>query len=499
MPPLPSPFSKNFALVILCAAGFISQAQGQLPDHVMEQGLRESSGNRRLNDELQSSARYWYESRNPSNLAAIDKALEQVLPEALKEAPYVHDFQTWEQAHKFKSYHDAGAVLLAKCYTLLYYGDVAKAQASVELLSQKLPFAMILDENRTVRWTRDALRYHEYMCAMYGAIVALRTKTLVFPPERDEFDGPAQRQACRHMAILRLREGNYDAVERFAEMADTQRLRTSSGDWVINLIYEAMQPLDWEMHSEGAWEELRDAIKVWQVKRPKSVYAKMAEASFLYRWSWHAWVKGKTDNYADFRERSDKGRKILEDLKPDSPAWYSLMLGLMGETGAKLKDMALVFREGNEKHPDYSPLYNDLCVAFARANEDGGIACAGVIHHLVGDGHAEQAARVLWRLCYTGDLATVQARLDMDDVRDAIQAALAAWPNSLELRSDMGFVAITLNQKDIARTAMQGIAGKWNRSTWKGREDMAKDLCVAGARRADPLAGPLPLAKPSGQ
>ncbi|MDB6136995.1 MAG: hypothetical protein JWO94_67 [Verrucomicrobiaceae bacterium] len=495
------PFLRLLTTPVLFFVGMTGAhclAQGQLPDYIVEQQMRESGSNsqRRLYDDLQSSAHYWYESRNPANLTAMDEALAEVLPEALRQAPSVHDFQSWEEAHKFKAYHDAGAVLLAKCYTLLYYGDVVKAAPSIELLTQKFPYAMSLERDRTVHWVRDLLRYHEHMCAMYGAIVALRVKKMTFPPERDEFDGPAQRLACRHMAILRLREGNYDAVERFAEMADTQHLRTSSGDWVINLIFKAMQPLDGEEHSEAAWLELRDAIKTWQAKRPKSVYAKMAEASFLYYWSWHATQIDKTDGYANFRERSDQGRKIMESLPRLSPAWYSLMLGLLGETGAKLVDMAKVFRDGNEKFPDYSPLYHDLCVAFARSGENGGVACAGVIHHLVGDSHPEQAARVLWRLCYSGDLATVQARLDMDDIREAIEAALVTWPDSLELRSDMGFVAITLGQKDLARTAMQGMSGKWNRVTWKGREDLAKQLCVAKARRPLAAASPLPLAKP---
>jgi len=44
-------------------------------------------------------------------------------------------------------------------------------------------------------------------------------------------------------------------------------------------------------------------------------------------------------------------------------------------------------------------------------------------------GNPAQAARILWRLCYTGDLATVQARIDVDDARSAIDAALAQNEN----------------------------------------------------------------------
>lgn len=464
--------------------------QGIIPDHMMQQGALESSSRREAFDDLQTSAKYWYDSKNPANLPAIDAALKKILPEALKQAPYVANFQSWETAHQYKAYHDAGSVLLAKCYTLLYYGDVEKAKPCVELLTTKLPYSMVLYDNRTVAWTRQRVRYHEYMCAMYGTIVAKRMKTISFPKERDEFDGWAQRMACHDMAVLRLREGNYDAVERFAEMAEKQQLCTCSGDWVIDLIYNAMEPVAWEEHSDAAWNEMRDAIRTWQRKFPKSVHADIAEARFLERWAFHVGRKG--DAWANFRERSDKGRAILEGIKPDSPAWYATMIDLMGLTGAHLIDIAKVFREGNDRFPEYTPLYYNLSIALARSGADGGVACAGVFHSLVKDGHPDQAARMLARLLGSGDLATVQARLDIDDIRDAIEGSLKAWPDSYELRSGMAFVAITLGQKDLARTAMQGMEGKWDRGLWEGREDLARQLCKPRPAKAEPLANALP-------
>ena len=490
-------FRGSFTLFIgvpALAFTLYARSQRMTPLQFVERALRQHFTGRQAYDDLQAAASYWYEARNPSDLPAMDEALEKVLPAALKQAPMVTNFQTWETAHQFKAYHDAGAVLLAKCYTLLYYGEVETARPFVKLLTEKLPFAMVLKPNRTVTWTRDSIRYHEHMCAMYAAIVTFKMGTVVFPPERDEFDGPEQRLACRHMAILRLKEGDYESVERWAQMADTQKLRTCSGDWAINLIYDSMQPWEGELHSEAAWTEIGNAIRTWQAKKPQSVCAKIAEASFLSHWAAHATEYNGAGGYPDFRERSDRGRKIMEGLKPEGPAWYSIMITLMGQTGASLEDMARVFSAGLEKYPAYSPIYNDLCIGFARSGDNGGAACAAVIHHLVGDGHPAQAARVLWRLCDSGDLATVQARLDPDDSRTAIQAALAAWPDSLELRSDFGYVATSLSQPDLARKAMRGMAGKWDRATWSGREDLAMRLCEQKVDSSVSKATPVPMA-----
>jgi hypothetical protein len=52
----------------------------------------------------------------------------------------------------------------------------------------------------------------------------------------------------------------------------------------------------------------------------------------------------------------------------------------------------------------------------------------------------------------------------------------------------MAFIAITLGQKDLARTAMQGMEGKWDRGVWEGREDLARQLCKPRPAKAEPLA-----------
>src|SRR3569623_1771176 len=448
------------------------------PMEAVREMLREKMTARPVFDVLQTAASFWYESRNTGNIPAMDEALKKVMPQALLEAPAVHDFQSWEEAHFNKAYHDAGAVLLAKSYTLLYCGEIDRARPVSKLLSETFPFSMKLERNRYVLWTRSALRYHEQMCALHAAIVTHHMPTVVCPPERDEFDGIAQMNACRHTAILRLKEGNCNAGEDFARMAVEQRLRTCSGEWVINLIFEAMQPLEEELFSEPAWQEVDYAIRDWQAQKPDSGFAKIAEASFLYHWAWHAADRGTQQGDADFRARADRGRRIMQKLHADTPAWYSMSILLMAQNNARPLDIAKVFSEGHERHPDYTPLPRDLCLTLTRCGEEGKAACSDVIHGMKNEGRSAEAAGVLWRLHREGCIEKVRRYLRVDDVRAALKGALKAWPDSLKLRSDMAFLAVLLGQKDIAFDAMQGMAGKWDRALWKSHEDIARELCA---------------------
>ena len=160
LPTLARLLSRVWLLPLLCAAS--SAFSQQLPPQVIEQALRESQSpdQRAKHDNLQVAAKYWYASRNPKHIEDMDEALKSVLPVATRLSSFIKDFQTWETAQKYKAYHDAGSVLLAKAYTCLYFGDVKRAAPAIELIENKFPYAMILADDRTVTWVRDSLRYH---------------------------------------------------------------------------------------------------------------------------------------------------------------------------------------------------------------------------------------------------------------------------------------------------------------------------------------------------
>lgn len=469
-------------LIVLFYIAESGHAQS-LPAQVREQNQRESLPFQRRSehDNLQAAAKYWYASRNPKHVPDMDEALENVMPAAVRLSPEITDFQTWEEAQKYKAYHDAGAILLAKAYTYLYYGQVEQAAPAIRLIVTKFPFSMTLEDDRSHIWVRKALRYHEHCCMLYAAMSLQVVGKIHFPRERDEFDGLQQRKAIEHMAVLRLREGNVERLEHFFTAINTSQLQTTGGDWALNIIMDAMCPLDQDAQTEPAWREIHDALHLWQQQKPVSQFARLAEARYLYHYALYKAVRGGASALSDVRQASDRGLELLHEIPKTSPAWFDTMIRLMSLNGRTGEEIAPIFQEGLRNFPDYSPLVFALGSCFIRSGETGRQICVGILDELKNNSYGAVAAQLLRKIYFDGDLPKIQPRLDHETVQRIIRTAVEEWPESYELRSDLGFVAITLGQRELAAEIMSGMEGKWCRSTWKGREDIAIKLTAMPA------------------
>lgn len=464
-------FLLTFLLGACLVPGWTVLGQ-RVPSHVLNQLERESSGRRSDHDNHQAAAKYWYASRNPKHLDDMDEALEELLPAARKVSPYVAGFMSWEIAHQYKPYHDAGAILLAKAYTLLYYGDVSKAAPVIDLIEREFPYAMMLEDDRSCIRVRYNLRYHEHCCMLYSAMGLEDVKANIFlPKERDEFDGPMQREALEDMAILRLREANFDRLEHLFAMVDHSGLQTSSGRWGIDIIMSAMCPHDREAHSESAWLETRNMLRLWQKAKLRSDFPRLAEARFWFHYGLFHAGDGFTA-LATLRECSEKGLELLRQVPRDSPAWYDTMIRLQVMNGQPIEKIAPVFREGLRKFPGYAPLVIALGRGFVELGESGREICCGMVGELEKEGKADAAAQLLCAILRDGDLHLIQPRLDVEICVKTIRAAFEHWPDSYELRSQLSLLAVTLGRKDVARDLLKGMEGKWCPQTWRGKEDI---------------------------
>ncbi len=463
--------TRSWLLLTLCAAS-PAYAQ-QLPPQVIEQALRESQSveKRAKHDNLQAAAKYWYASRNPKQLEDMDEALADILPAAKPLSSVVKNFQTWDVAQKYKAYHDAGAVLLAKAYTCLYYGDVKKAAPAIELIETKFPYAMLLADDRTVTWVRDNLRYHEHCCMLYAAMSLKVIGKIHFPHERDEFDGPRQRKAIEHMAVLRLREGNIERLEHFFNAINASELQTSGGDWALDIIMDAMRPLDQDFQTESAWREIHSAIKIWQKQKPTSIFARLAEARYLFHYA--AFIAKRGGSFSVIRLASDRGLELMQEIPKTSPAWYDTMLRLQSITGRPPAEIAPVFQEALRKYPDYTPLAITLGRCFVKGGETGRQIYAEILEELQSSSKGALAAQMLRKTYFDGDFPDIQPRLNLETVERAIRAAVTQWPDSYELRSDLGLLAVTIGRRELAADIMRGMQNKWCRDAWRGREDIA--------------------------
>lgn len=463
-------FSLALACLLLGACPTILRAQSTLPDHQRQESAREAKADedREEHEDLQAASRYWYESRNPKHLPAMEAALKKVLPLALMQSPWITSMPTWEEAHHHHAYHDAGAVLLAKCYTLLYYGRVAEARSGLDLVDTKLRYSMQLLPDRSVRLVRKSLHYHEHACSLYSAIISKKLDVFQFPPERDDFDADAQREAAADMAMLRLREGNYDALDYYASQARIRKLKTASGQWVSEMIYRGIHPIDNETWSETAWKEMGDRVMEWRKRMPKSPDAHVA--ALVY--SLHFMAQRKPDSQQSLRTTMTAMTKMLDELDvTESPIVAQLRIFFSIALDDDFSVTADFFHRSHEKYPDYPNLILMMYLKLMREKEGQSLS-SKFIEEIGKSKHSESMALCLGALPPMLIPAVTQ-QVDRKLIESSIHKALEVHPNSLEVRNDMGRLAVMVKMPELAREIMEPIGDHWDREKWKGLEEEA--------------------------
>lgn len=461
--------SRLLALAFcLCLTGTTlvhGQAKLRSPDQVTQELQREAlpDSERREHDDYQTAARYWYESKNPKNLAAMDEALKWLLPVAMRQSPWVTEVPTWENAHHCQAYHDAGAILLARCYTLLYYGREPEAVESIRLINEKFPHSVLLLSNRGGYLVRRQLRYHIHACALYRAIRERKMHLFEYLPEQDEHDAWAQEKAAEDMAMLRLREGDFDSLDHLASQARLRQLKTKDGEWMTDAIYSGMHPLENQSWSPAAWDEMGARIREWRKKKPTSIDARIGELIYtLYRF------RCRVDDAQQALGVRDKVRKMIQEIGPVSPQIPFIDLVLSIVEKETLASTAGIFKKANEKFPDYTPTAFFMLLRLS-GEKNGRSLCSAALNQFAESEHPEQLALLLMHLPAEA-LKSLSVGVKMQHLRTSMRELLEKYPDSLQLRNCLGLLASRLGQDDIAMDAMTTVGQRWDRTLWKGSE-----------------------------
>ena len=161
------------------------------------------------------------------------------------------------------------------------------------------------------------------------------------------------------------------------------------------------------------------------------------------------------------------------------PEWYSTQLELHRCQGATIEDVAATFQEGIQKFPDYLHIQVHLCRYLDRNQELGGALIAASLKEIAAGPHPENAAYCLRWVVLNGNTEHLIPRLDMKLVPILIKQAIVAHPYSLKLRSDYALVSLILGQQETAAWCLRGMKDRWDRDTWKNREDIVTRMATA--------------------
>lgn len=460
----------SYLATALCTTSVLGQKNLHSADHQTQETQRESLSvdQRQEHDDHQAAARYWYESRNPKNLPAMDEALAKVMPIALRQSEWITEPPSWEKAHHTQAYHDAGAILLAKCYTLLYYGDVKQAQESLRLVHEKFPHSLMLYPSRMVVLVRKNIRYHLHACMLYHAISTRKMDQFEFPPELDEYDGWAQPRAAEDMAMLRLREGDFESLDHLAAQARKRQLKTVSGQWVSDYVYSGMHPPENERWAATAWDEMGERIQQWRKKKPDSVDARIGELIYtLYR------MRGMVDEPEKLKLAKFSVEQMIQEIGPICPqvSFIKLLVNIHEEKS--FKSTANIFHEANKRYPDYPNLSFFMLVRLAD-EKDGLVLCGATLNFIGESKHNEQLALSLLPVSTSlKAIKDITQNVKIAILRNSIYRALEMYPHSLSLRNRLGMIALYAGQDDVAMDIMSKVGSKWDKELWKNQESEA--------------------------
>jgi hypothetical protein len=432
--------------------------------------------------DLQATAHRWYAKQDPADLPAMDAALAEILPAALRQSAWITQLPTWEEAHQQQAYHDAGAVLLAKIYTLIQADRGDEAKESIQLLTEKLPHALMVSPDQVVWQVRKMVRYHQHDHALRAAVKARKMDTYTFPAEQDEFDAWAQKQTVEDLAMLQLRQGDFDSLDYLADQAHKRQLKTASGHWVSDSVYAGMHPVAAESEP-NAWAELTERMHAWRTKKPDSMNARIGEALLsLYQ------LKALVESGKDVKTERDRAMAMLKEIGPVSPQipLVQLVFSLLNQESLEVS--AGIFKEAHEKFPTYTPV---LVITLLRltAEPNGHNLCIGVLNVIGESENYEQLALALTALP-PNVLPTLSRGLKMSLVRRSLKRGIELYSGSLEIRNSLGLLATRMSQQDLAQEVMSKVGPYWDRQKWKGLEDQAVRLTEPKNQRLGQVTRP---------
>ncbi len=161
---------------------------------------------------------------------------------------------------------------------------------------------------------------------------------------------------------------NFAEIEHFADEVRTKNLRTSSGLWVIGLVYGGIDSIAnyREVKDDAGWDRLEGRAQRWIAAYPASVTAKIAYAWILENRAWFYRGGGYANTVSEkqfdaFHQQIEEAKKYDEatrDIAAIDPNWYLRYLATLRlQKGGKEEEFERTFEEATKAFPDYYPNY----------------------------------------------------------------------------------------------------------------------------------------------
>ncbi len=283
-----------------------------------------------------------------------------------------------------------------------------------------------------------------------------------------------------------LLAGDYDELDRIADLDRREKSRLAGGDWKLHVFYSE---LDRPLGKDQGSEEHLQHLEAWVKARPESITARVALATSYTRWAWvargHDYASKVTPEASRlFHERTQRAAEVLasaQNLKTMCPQWYLESQAVQLAQGASPEQARDLFERAVQFEPGYFYVYG------ARANyllpkwygKDGDAArfmgeSADKLGSDQGDLLYFQMATYMIR---RGSNDVSPKQFDWQRIQRGYAALVTQYGATRRNRNELAFMAWRYGDAIVAHQQFAAIGDNWSRSVWFDREsfDRARD------------------------
>jgi len=259
-----------------------------------------------------------------------------------------------------------------------------------------------------------------------------------------------------------LAEKQFEQLDKLAFDIKASEQILSSGKWLINEFYEAIDSLE-ATDFDKYWQERVGLLEQWTRDRPQSATAKCALGAVLTTYAWKARGSGWADSVSDsgwklFGERLDRCKNVMDQVKDKPCEWYSIMQRCaLGQGWETAKYNAMV-SECQKRYPGYDPVL--LVKSYwlqprwhGQEGEYESFVAAEANKRKGSEGDMLYARSALYLEDICIDNVLNNTKLSWPRVKSGAQAIIKKYPDSLLAKGVLSVFAMEVDDKATAQNA----------------------------------------------
>lgn len=283
----------------------------------------------------------------------------------------------------------------------------------------------------------------------------------------------------RHRIRMAYNGSDFDTLETEAQSARSSKERFGNGTWKIHHFHDSLGCREDE--PESMWQ-LHDRIhKAWIAAKPESLAARIAHATFLVEYAWHARGHGFASEVTEegwklFRERIAAADRVLaeaRELEGTDPCYWTVAMKVAKGSGAKPAVFSRIATEAAAAEPEYFETDKECasCLlprwygkpgdwekfAEAAADRPGGL----------GD---ETYARIVLHLRRYYKNVFEETSASWPRTRDGLELMCARHPDSQEIRGVAALMAVLAKDREYTKICFDRLGDDFLVNIWRRPE-----------------------------